>query len=78
MLADDMACNARNQLSPAVFHHPNHLLNLYEDKVEVDYRGQDVTVHHFLDVLTGDHALLLFPKRTIPTSLHGNSLSSAI
>ncbi|KAK9705601.1 hypothetical protein RND81_07G069500 [Saponaria officinalis] len=43
MLADDMACNARNKL------------NLYGDNVEVDYRGYEVTVENFLRVLPGRH-----------------------
>ncbi|KAM7252286.1 hypothetical protein ACFE04_024169 [Oxalis oulophora] len=55
MLADDMACNARNKYSAQVFNNENHKLNLYGDNVEVDYRGYEVTVENFLRVLTGRH-----------------------
>lgn len=55
MLADDMACNARNKYPAQVFNNENHRLNLYGDNVEVDYRGYEVTVENFLRVLTGRH-----------------------
>ncbi|CAM6100844.1 unnamed protein product [Calypogeia fissa] len=55
MLADDMACNARNKYPAQVFNNENHRLNLYGDNVEVDYRGYEVTVENFLHVLTGRH-----------------------
>ncbi|KAM4642682.1 GPI-anchor transamidase [Discoglossus pictus] len=53
MLADDMACNARNPKPATVFSHKNMELNVYGDDVEVDYRGYEVTVENFLRVLTG-------------------------
>jgi len=37
MLADDMACNARNKYPAQVFNNENHRLNLYGDNVEVSY-----------------------------------------
>ncbi|CAM8989686.1 unnamed protein product [Rhodiola kirilowii] len=55
MLADDMACNARNNYPAQVFNNENHKLNLYGENVEVDYRGYEVTVENFLRVLTGRH-----------------------
>ncbi|XP_027171036.1 putative GPI-anchor transamidase isoform X1 [Coffea eugenioides] len=55
MLADDMACNARNKYPAQVFNNENHRLNLYGDNVEVDYRGYEVTVENFLRVLMGRH-----------------------
>ncbi|KAK9085809.1 hypothetical protein Sjap_026220 [Stephania japonica] len=55
MLADNMACNARNKYPAQVFNNENHRLNLYGDNVEVDYRGYEVTVENFLRVLTGRH-----------------------
>nr|VDC65235.1 unnamed protein product [Brassica rapa] len=55
MLADDMACNSRNQYPAQVFNNENHQINLYGDNVEVDYRGYEVTVENFLRVLTGRH-----------------------
>lgn len=42
MLADDMACNARNKYPAQVFNNENHRLNLYGDNVEV------ISVAHFL------------------------------
>ncbi|EGV93587.1 GPI-anchor transamidase [Cricetulus griseus] len=53
MLADDMACNARNPKPATVFSHKNMELNVYGDDVEVDYRSYEVTVENFLRVLTG-------------------------
>ncbi|XVF06365.1 hypothetical protein REPUB_Repub06bG0041800 [Reevesia pubescens] len=55
MFADDMACNARNKYPAQVFNNENHMLNLYGDNVEVDYRGYEVTMENFLCVLTGRH-----------------------
>ncbi|KAK9705585.1 hypothetical protein RND81_07G068200 [Saponaria officinalis] len=55
MLADDMACNARNKYPAQVFNNENHRLNLYGDNVEVDYRGYEVTVENVLRVLTRRH-----------------------
>lgn len=37
MLADDMACNARNKYPAQVFNNENHKLNLYGDNVEVSF-----------------------------------------
>lgn len=53
MLADDAACNPRNPQRPSMFYHPNHMLELYDDDVQVDYRGQAVTVAALLELLTG-------------------------
>ncbi|CAL5207674.1 unnamed protein product [Lathyrus oleraceus] len=57
MLADDMACNARNKYPAQVFNNENHRLNLYGDNVEVDYRGYEVNVENFMRVLTGRHEI---------------------
>lgn len=35
MLADDVACNARNSYPAQVFNNENHRLNLYGDHIEV-------------------------------------------
>ncbi len=53
MLADDMACNPRNTYPGHIYNNENHKLNLYGEKVEVDYRGYEVTVESFIRVLTG-------------------------
>ncbi|KAJ2721688.1 glycosylphosphatidylinositol anchor biosynthesis [Coemansia sp. Benny D115] len=53
MLADDVACNARNSFPAAVYDHPRKQTDLYGDNVEVDYRGYEVTVENFIRLLTG-------------------------
>lgn len=53
MLADDMACNPRNAFPGSVFYEKNHNIDLYEEPIEIDYRGNEVTVEAFLKVLTG-------------------------
>ena len=53
MLADDVACNARNKVPGCVYHSSGRTLDLYGDNIEVDYRGNEVTVENFLRVLTG-------------------------
>ncbi|CAF1179967.1 unnamed protein product [Adineta ricciae] len=52
MLADDMACNARNPRPAEIFNNVAEQINVYGDDVEVDYRGYDVTVENFVRVLT--------------------------
>ena len=53
MLADDIACNPRNPHPTFVFNNADQQTNLYDDTVEVDYRGYEVTAGSFLDVLHG-------------------------
>ncbi|KAH9940073.1 peptidase C13 family-domain-containing protein [Epithele typhae] len=53
MLADDVACNARNKFPGCVYHSAGRTLDLYGDNIEVDYGGNEVTVENFLRVLTG-------------------------
>lgn len=57
MLADDMACNARNIWPGTVLLGMNERsrINLYGEDTEVDYRGEEVTVENFLRLLTGRH-----------------------
>ena len=55
MLADDMACNARNIHPAQIFNNKNQQLNIYGENVEVDYRGYEVTSDNFLRLLTGRH-----------------------
>ena len=52
-LADDMACNGRNGAPGAVYHHRNKILDLYGRDVEVDFRGEEVTVQNLIRLLTG-------------------------
>ncbi|KAF7798474.1 hypothetical protein EIP86_009695 [Pleurotus ostreatoroseus] len=53
MLADDVACNARNKFPGCVYANAGRHLDLYGDNIEVDYRGYEVTVENFIRVLTG-------------------------
>ncbi|KZV90899.1 hypothetical protein EXIGLDRAFT_616317 [Exidia glandulosa HHB12029] len=53
MLADDVACNARNGYPGAVYANAGRGLDLYGDNIEVDYRGYEVTVEAFIRLLTG-------------------------
>lgn len=41
MLSDDMTCNPRNAFSGTVYNNADRGLDLYEDNIEVDYRGYD-------------------------------------
>ncbi|KAF2480309.1 peptidase C13 family-domain-containing protein [Neohortaea acidophila] len=66
MLPDDMACNPRNSFPGSVFNDKSRGLDLYDDKsgalggddnldmggIEVDYRGNEVTVENFIRLLT--------------------------
>uniref|UniRef100_A0A182U900 GPI-anchor transamidase n=1 Tax=Anopheles melas TaxID=34690 RepID=A0A182U900_9DIPT len=53
MVADDMACNARNPRPATVFNNAKQHINVYGSDVEVDYRGYEVTVENFVRLLTG-------------------------
>ncbi|XP_067637282.1 putative GPI-anchor transamidase isoform X2 [Eurosta solidaginis] len=53
MVADDMACNARNPRPGQVYNNAKQHINVYGDDVEVDYRGYEVTVENFVRLLTG-------------------------
>ncbi|KNE62032.1 hypothetical protein AMAG_07290 [Allomyces macrogynus ATCC 38327] len=52
LLADDMACNPRNNRPASVINNADDKLDLYGDTVEVDYRGYEVTVENFMRLLT--------------------------
>jgi len=53
MIADDVACSARNPRPATVFNNRNQHINVYGDDIEVDYRGYEVTVESFIRLLTG-------------------------
>lgn len=55
MLADDMACDARNPWPGTIFNNAHHHINVYGEDAEVDYRGEEVTVENFIRLLTGRH-----------------------
>ena len=52
MLADEFACNARNPYPGKIYSNKDKSLDVYGQSVEVDYRGEDVTVENVLRVLT--------------------------
>ncbi|WVO22754.1 uncharacterized protein IAS62_004090 [Cryptococcus decagattii] len=62
MLADDVACNARNAFPATVYANAGKMLDLYGEGIEVDYKGYEVTVESFLRLLTGRH------EATVPRS----------
>jgi glycosylphosphatidylinositol transamidase (GPIT) subunit GPI8 len=55
MLADDMACNPRNMFPGTVYSNSDRKLDLYGDGIEVDYRGEEVSVENFIRLLTGQY-----------------------
>lgn len=55
MLADDMACDARNPWPGTIFNNAHHHINVYGSDAEVDYRGEEVTKENFIRLLTGRH-----------------------
>ncbi|CAN0473341.1 unnamed protein product [Ascophyllum nodosum] len=74
MLADDMPCNARNPFPAGVYNSKDHELNLYEGDVEVDYRGEEVSVESFLRLLTGRTLPGPPPSKMLATNEHSNVL----
>lgn len=52
MLADDFACNPRNPFPGKIFVNRDRKTDVYGTEVEVDYRGEEVTVHNVIRVLT--------------------------
>jgi phosphatidylinositol glycan class K len=74
MLADDMACNARNSFPARIFNNQNKQLNIYGEDVEVDYRGYEVTVENFIRVLVGRHAEEVPRNKRLMSDEHSNIL----
>ena len=62
MLADDAACNPRNMFPSTIYSNANRLLDLYGDAVEVDYRGEEVSVENMIRLLTGKSAPCFFDR----------------
>ena len=52
MLPDDMACNPRNAFPGTVYDNAQRALDLYGENIEVDYKGDEVTVESFIRLLT--------------------------
>lgn len=59
MLADDAACNPRNPFAGTVYSNSDRLTDLYGEKIEVDYKGEEVSVETFLRLLSGSSRSLL-------------------
>ncbi|CAK9786821.1 unnamed protein product [Cutaneotrichosporon oleaginosum] len=74
MLADDVACNARNIFPATVYANPNRQLDLYGDSVEVDYSGYEVTVENFLRTLTGRLNPNVAPNKRLLSDASSNVL----
>ena len=74
MLADDMACNPRNSFSAQVFNTLTHSLDLYGSTIEVDYRGEEVTVESLLRLLTGRQDAAVPRSKRLLTDSHSNIL----
>lgn len=56
MLAGQPSCDPRNSFPGQIFYKRDHEVNIYDTTIEVDYRGLEVTVENFLQVLTGRHS----------------------
>jgi phosphatidylinositol glycan class K len=76
MLADDVACDARNRYPGTVYNNEQRLLDLYGgfDSIEVDYRGYEVTVESFIRVLTGRHEEDVPKSKRLMTDENSNIL----
>ena len=53
MLADEYASNSRNPYKNTMYANGIHSKSLYNENIEIDYRGEDVTVQNLVHVLTG-------------------------
>ena len=71
MLPDDQACDARNIYRAQMFNNFDHKINLYEN-IEVDYRGLDVNVQQFMQILTGRHDKATPKSKRLDSDQHSN------
>jgi phosphatidylinositol glycan class K len=55
MLAGQPSCDPRNPFPGQIYNVKAHDVNIYDTTIEVDYRGLEVTVENFIQVLTGRH-----------------------
>eukprot|EP01147_Barroeca_monosierra_P004506 gene4506-6730_t len=53
LLAEDHACNPHNAEQAALYTTPSLSHSVYDDEVEVDYRGPEVTAEIFVKLMTG-------------------------
>lgn len=54
-IAEDYVCSPRNKFPGKIFADSGKADNLYEGHIEVDYRGEEVTVDNFLRLISGRH-----------------------
>ena len=55
MLADDIPCDPRNPKPGTIYNNAQYHINVYGQDVEVDYKGDEVSVLNFISLLTGRH-----------------------
>ena len=68
MLADEMPSNSRNPLKNAMYAGGSRQRSLYDENIEIDYRGDEVTVNNLFKVLLGKGS------RTLKTDQDSNIL----
>jgi GPI-anchor transamidase subunit K len=74
MIADDMACNARNPVPGAMFSSAYRPVNLYGDDIEVDYRGDEVSVENVIRLLTDRVSPATPPSKRLLSDEHSHIL----
>lgn len=74
MLADNMACDARNPWPGTIFNNAHHHINILGEDAEIDYRGDEVNVENFLSLLTGRHHEGTPRSKKLSTDLGSNIL----
>ncbi|KAM0750442.1 hypothetical protein T439DRAFT_326408 [Meredithblackwellia eburnea MCA 4105] len=72
MLADDVACNPRNPFAGTVYSNADRKTDLYGEKIEVDYKGDEVNVETFLRVLSGRLPESTPPNKRLMTDSRSN------
>ena len=74
MLADDAACDPRNPHRAQIFNDRERPVNVYDDYIEVDYRGTEVTEQSFMRMMTGRYP----PETPASKRLNTNSKSNIL
>ena len=74
MLPDDMACNPRNAFPGTVYDNAQRALDLYGENIEVDYKGDEVTVESFIRLLTDRNGDLMPKSKRLLTDERANIL----
>ncbi|KAI5480488.1 phosphatidylinositol glycan, class K [Pseudohyphozyma bogoriensis] len=72
MLADDAACNPRNPFAGTVYSNADRKTDLYGETIEVDYKGDEVTVETFLRLLSGRLPESTPPSKRLNTDSRSN------